>query len=99
MVGLATDAAAMEIDAGVTIGAGRTFGPGKAELSAVGGKHGILALATWCELGCWLTGDGLLSFTVGWEMTRGAAMKTIRMLMLLRGLKRPIRQSNLLSRR
>ena len=55
MVGFATDAATVEVGAGITKGAGRVPSPAETELLAVGGKHGMLALGIGDKCGGWFS--------------------------------------------
>lgn len=83
MLNVATDAASMEIDAGVTIAAGGCAGEGKAKLFAIGGKHGMLASGAGGDRGDRFSGNGLLSFAIRGEVTGGTAMETAGVSMLV----------------
>ena len=73
MLNVVADAASMEIEAGVAIAAAGCAGKHKAKLLAIGGggKHGMLALGAGGD-----RGDGLFSFVIRGEVTRGTTMKT-----------------------
>jgi hypothetical protein len=55
MVRFATDAATVEVGAGITKGAGRVPSPTETELLAVGGEHGVLALGIGNKCGGWFS--------------------------------------------
>ena len=82
VLGAATNAASMKIDAGITIAAGGCVAKGKAELLAIGGEQGILATGASGNGGSWSSGSGSFCLTIGWEMTWGSTAKTAGMDML-----------------
>ena len=86
VLGAATNAASMKIDAGIAAAAGGCAGKGKAELLAIGGKQGILAMRTSGNGGGWSSGSGSFCLTIRWEMTWGSTTKTAGMGVLASGL-------------
>ena len=79
MLGTATNAASVKIDAGIAVATGGYVGEGKAELLAIGVKQGILAMGAVGNGGGWSSSGGLFCFTIRWEMTQGSATKTAGM--------------------
>ena len=76
VLSVTTDAATVEVDAGIAIAAGGCTGKCKAELLAVRGKHGVLALGTGRDRGNRFSRNSLFSLTIRREVTRGATTKT-----------------------
>lgn len=86
MLGAATNAASMKIDAGIAAAAGGCAGKGKAELLAIGGEQGILAMRASGNGSGWSSGSGSFCLTIRWEMTWGFTTKTAGMGVLASGL-------------
>ena len=76
VLGTATNAASMKIDAGIAIATRGCAGEGKAELLAIGGEQGILAMGAGGNGGGWSSSGGSFCLTIGWEMTWGSTTKT-----------------------
>ena len=76
ILSVATDAATVEVDAGIAVAAGGCMGEHEAELLAIGGEHDVLALGAGGNGGDKLSRNSLFGLTIGREVTKGAAMKT-----------------------
>ena len=77
MASFTADTAAVEIGAGSAKTAGGCAGPAEAELSAIGGEHGVLALGSWGEFHNRFPCDSDFGFAVGWEMVWSTTLKAM----------------------